>query len=325
MDRRACIKLGSLAAGAWLAGPACLRPTPERGGRAGEPSVAPSIRDNLGIQTFTVRALLDADPVGTLRALAGIGYRELEMVGFGGSIFLDDPLYGHSPRAFKMVLDDLGLRVPTTQFSGQAENLAEIADTVTQIGVAYMVEAMAGEFLSVTPDGPVVSGVTDLDQVKRVADRLNARGEICRRSGVGFAYHNHHMEFVSVDGRVAYDVLIENTDAELVALELDAGWTKVAGVDAHEYLERFPGRYIACHLKDFDASRPLGARSARSPIPEMTQLVPPGDGTVDHGRLLAAMDRTGVRHGYVEVDLPDDALDAARRGYAYLRSLDYRV
>ena len=90
------------------------------------------IRDNLGIQTFTVRTLLAQDPVGTLSALADIGYRELEMVGFGGSIFLEDPLYGHSPREFKTLLDDLGLRVPSTQYSSQAENIAEIADTVNR-------------------------------------------------------------------------------------------------------------------------------------------------------------------------------------------------
>ena len=281
------------------------------------------IRDNLGIQTFTVRTLLAQDPVGTLSALADIGYRELEMVGFGGSIFLEDPLYGHSPREFKTLLDDLGLRVPSTQYSSQAENIAEIADTVKQIGVEYLVLGMAPGLLSVTADGPVVSGVRDLDHIKRLAARLNDTGDTCRRSGVGFAYHNHHMEFVSFDGRVAYDVLGENTDPELVKLELDAGWAKVAGVNAYDYLDRYPGRYIACHLKDYDPGRPIGERSARSPIPEMTQLVTPGDGIVDTARTLAAMDRAGVTHGYVEVDLPDDALEAARRGYQYLRGLNY--
>ncbi len=322
MDRRTCIKLGLSAAGAWIAKPAGGLAA-ARGTQAADASPRGFIRDNLGIQTFTVRNLLAEDPVGTLTALADIGYRELEMVGFGGSIFLDDPLYGHSPREFKTLLDDLGLRVPSTQYSSQAENLAEIADTVQQIGVEHMVLGMARDFLSVTAEGPVVSGVRDLDHIKGLADRLNDTGETCRRSGVGFAYHNHHMEFVSFDGRVAYDVLVENTDPELVKLELDAGWAKVAGVDAYEYLERYPGRYISCHLKDYDPGRPLGERSARSPIPEMTQLVPPGDGTVDYARTLAAMDLAGVTHGYVEIDLPDDALEAARRGYDYLRGLDY--
>jgi len=323
MDRRDCIKLGLMAAGTWLTGNArrVFGALSEEQGAV--QAFESSIRENLGIQTFTVRNLLKNDPIGTLKALADIGYREMEMVGFGGSIFLDDPLYGHSPKQFKKLLDDLGLKVPTTQFSSKAENIAEIADTVKQIGVECMVQGMAGEFLSVTEEGPVVSGVKDLDQIRRLADRLNGIGETCRQSGIGFAYHNHHMEFVRFDGKVAYDVLLESTDPELVKMELDAGWAKVAGVDARVYLDRFPGRYVAVHLKDYDPKLPLGNRSARSPIPEMTQLVAPGDGTVDFLNILIAMDRTGVKHGYVEVDLPDDALGAARRGYQYIRSLNY--
>lgn len=317
MKRRACIQFGLLAAGAWAAGPLLAG-----GGRQRVPAGGlGSIVDRLGIQIFTVRHLMNEDPVGTLEALSKIGYREIEMVGFGGSIFLDDPLYGHSPAEFRKILDDLGLRVPSTQYSSRAENLAEIADTAKQIGIEYMVMGMASDFLTVTPDGPVVSGVAGLDQVKRIADRLNGIGETFSRSGIGFAYHNHQMEFASFDGQVAYDVLLANTDPELVKMEMDIGWARVAGVAGHEYLDRYPDRYMACHLKDFDPGRARGEPSARSPIPEMTQLVTPGDGTIDFAAVLAAMDRNGIPHGYVEIDLPDDALDAARRGYQHLRGL----
>ncbi|HAK56751.1 MAG: sugar phosphate isomerase/epimerase [Vicinamibacterales bacterium] len=323
MNRRHCLELGVGAAGAWIAGLAWPSLAADRTEREAQLTPPPGgvLRSALGFQTFTVRDLLARDPVGTLSALAEIGYRELEMVGFGGSPFLEDPLYGRSPREFKRVLDDLGLRVPSTQYSSQADDLAEIADTVQQIGVEYLVLGMATELLSITPDGPLVSGLRDLGQVERLAARLNELGETIGRLGLGFAYHNHHMEFASFDGRIAFDVLVENTDPALVKLELDVGWAKVAGVDAHEYLDRYPGRYIACHLKDYDPGRPIGERSPRSPIPEMTQLVAPGDGTVDFGRTVAAMERAGVPHAFVEVDLPDDPLGAARRGYRHLRSL----
>jgi sugar phosphate isomerase/epimerase len=312
MDRRGCLKL--LAGSAWLAGASRVRAD-------GAVPAAGSIRDRLGFQLFTVRDLLDEDPAGTLEALAAIGYRELEMVGFGGSIFLEDPLYGYRPADFKRMLDDLGLRVPSTQFSGRAENLAEIAETAGQIGVEYMVLGMASDFLSVTPEGPVVTGVTGMDQIKRIAERLNGFGEAFRASGMSFAYHNHHMEFARLGEEVAYDVLLANTDPALVKLELDVGWAKVAGVNGEVYLDRYAGRYIACHFKDFDPRRPRGEPSARSPIPEMTQLVPPGDGIVEFDKVMAAMDRTGVKHGFVEIDLPDEPLEAARRGYRHLRSL----
>jgi sugar phosphate isomerase/epimerase len=324
MNRRAYIKLALLAAGALITGPALSGCNDEGRPQTRGGDKRNSIVHRLGIQLFTVRALMQEDPLGTLTALSEIGYREIEMVGFGGSIFLDDPLYGYNPAEFKKTLDDLGLRAPSTQFSGKAENLAEIADTAKQVGVEYMVLGMASEFLSVTPDGPVVSGVADLDQIKRIADRLNQIGEIFKRSGAGFAYHNHHMEFVRVGGEVAYDVLLASTDPELVKLEMDVGWSNVAGVAGHDYLDRYPGRYIACHLKDFNPARPKGEPSARSPIPEMTQLVTPGEGTIDFAPVLAAMDRNGVMHGYVEIDLPDDPIEAARRGYEHLRSLDFQ-
>lgn len=318
MDRRTCIKLALFAVGGLL-GNSNLVQSSSSSRRWG------GIRENLGFELFTVRHLLAEDFRGTLEAIAAIGYRELEMVGFGGSIFLDDPLYGYTPREFRQLLDDLGVRVPTAQFSGRADNLGQIAATAKEIGIEYLILGMPPEFLSITSNGPVVSGVEGLDQVKRVVDRLNGLGETYRRHGIGFAFHNHHMEFARLGEQTAYDYIMTNTDPDIVKMELDAGWAAVAGVEAAKYLSRYPGRFIATHMKDYEPGRPRGDVSARSPIPEMTQLVTPGDGIVDFGAIMAEMDRTGIKHAYVEVDLPDDALDTARRGYHYLRNLDYSV
>ncbi|MDE0156397.1 MAG: sugar phosphate isomerase/epimerase [Gammaproteobacteria bacterium] len=318
MDRRTCIKLALLAAGGLLSNSnlAQSSTSSRRGG---------GIRENLGFQLFTVRHLLADDFRGTIEAIAAIGYREFEMVGFGGSIFLDDPLYGYSAREFRYLLDDLGVRVPTAQFSGRAENLGRIAATAKEIGIEYLILGMPPEFLSITPDGVTVTGVTGLDQVKRIVDRLNGFGETFRQHGMGFAFHNHHMEFACVGEETAYDFIMRHTDPDLVKMELDAGWAAVAGVEASDYLVRYPGRFIATHMKDYDPGRPRSEASDRAPIPEMTQLVTPGDGAVDFGAIMAEMDRTGVRHAYVEVDLPDDALATARRAYHYLRNLEYSV
>ncbi len=321
MDRRTCIKLALFtAAGSLLGNSNLVQSSPSSGTRGGG-----GIRENLGFELFTVRHLLAEDFRSTVEAIAAIGYRELEMVGFGGSIFLDDPLYGYTSGEFRQLLDDLGVRVPTAQFSGRAENLGEIAATANEIGIEYLILGMPPEFLSITPDGVTVSGVTGLDQVKRIVDRLNGLGETFRQHGIGFAFHNHHMEFACVGEQTAYDFIMRHTEPELVKMELDAGWAAVAGVEAGDYLARYPGRFIATHMKDYDPRRPRSEASARSPIPEMTQLVTPGDGTVNFGAIMAEMERTGVRHAYVEVDLPDDALDTARRAYHYLRNLNYSV
>ena len=320
MKRRTCVKLGLLSAGAYLAG---LGPIPgvsantdmEASGKGNG-----SIQANLGIELYMVRSVLQQDFEGTLKKLAEIGYREVELFGFGQNIFIDDPLFGYSPREMKQLLDALGFGLHSVMYSGSADDLSEAAEPANELGASYLIEGMAGEFIDRRPEGPVVSGVTGIDQVKRIAARLNSYGEICRKNGIGFAYHNHHMEFVPLDGRLAYDIILDETDPELVKMELDVGWAKVAGVDSAGYLERYPGRFIACHFKDFNPELPP---SENFPIPEMTQLVAPGDGTVDYAKIMAAMDRTGVEHAYVEVDVLTEPLKKARRAFSYLRSLAY--
>ena len=322
MKRRTCVKLGLLSTGAILSG---LGPilgvsanadmeTSDKG------NGFRSIQANLGIELYLVRSILQQDFEGTLKKLAEIGYKEVELFGFGQTIFVDDPLFGYSPREMKQLLEDFGFGLHSVMYSGAADDLAKVAVTANELGASYLIEGMAGEFIERRPEGPIVSGVTGIDQVKRIADRLNAFGDICRKNSIGFAYHNHHMEFVPMEDQLAYDIILQETDPELVKMELDVGWAKVAGADSAGYIERYPGRFVACHFKDFNPGLPP---SENFPIPEMTQLVAPGDGTVDYAKIMAAMDRTGVEHAYVEVDLTDVPLELAQRAFTYLRSLAY--
>jgi sugar phosphate isomerase/epimerase len=106
---------------------------------------------------------------------------------------------------------------------------------------------------------------------------------------------------------------MSNTDPALVKIELDVGWLAAAGVDPVAYLLEHSGRVIACHLKDYDAS-------IATDVPQR-KLVPPGAGTIDFAAVLAAMNDTGVAHGFIEVDVSDDPLGDVRRGYAHLETL----
>jgi sugar phosphate isomerase/epimerase len=104
-----------------------------------------------------------------------------------------------------------------------------------------------------------------------------------------------------------------NTDPALVKIELDLGWLAVAGVDPVEYLHRYAGRVIACHMKDY-------APDLEADIVQR-KLVEPGAGTIDFAAVLAAMDETGVAHSFIEIDISDDPLGAVRRGNQYLEQL----
>ncbi len=264
-----------------------------------------------------VRDLLQKDIRGTLTALSTMGFSELEMFGFGGgSVFIEDPFFGLKLPEFKQLIGDLGLTIPTVHYSGNAEQVPQNAALALEIGAGHLIQAMAPDFIRRTPEGAVVSGVKDADQMRSIAANLNALGTACKASGIGFAYHNHHMEFAQLGDVRGYDILLAETDPALVQMELDIGWARAAGVDGADYLERFPTRFIACHLKDFNPAIPLPAASASAPIPEMIQMVTPGEGVVDFGRTLAVMRKNGIQHGYIEVDLPQgDPLDVCRRGY----------
>lgn len=277
----------------------------------------------IGAQLFTVRELLKQDPRATLQTMAKIGFKEIELFGFGGtSTWISDPLFGMKPAEFKQLLAELGMSVPTVHFSASEDVVEQSAATALEIGASHLIQAMAPDFLKVEGNMPIVSGVKDKDQVLRLAESWNRLGEKCKRAGIGFAYHNHHMEFARLGDEIAYDVMLANSDPELVHLEMDIGWAAVAGIDGTAYLDKFPQRFIACHLKDYNPKLPIEAPSPRAPIPEQLQLIPPGEGTIDFRKVLAAMQRNGVRHGYVEIDVPvGDPMDNCRRGHDYLASL----
>ena len=270
---------------------------------------------------YTVRDLLAVDAGKTLSDIASIGFREVELFGFGGNILADNPLFGMSSAEFAAALENAGLTAPIAHISGDADNIPELAELAHAIGANHLVVSIAPEFLSFEDGKFEIRGVTGRDQLDRIAERLNRQGEQCRASGIGFGYHNHQMEFASLGDENAYDYLMSQADADLVKLELDVGWASIAGVDPASVIERYAGRVIACHLKDYDPSLPLPNDLIRFPIPEQAQVVEPGAGQVDFGRVVAALDKAGVRHRFVEIDVTSEPMRAIREGYRHLTHL----
>ena len=319
MNRRTYLKLACLAGGAALTQP--------RGLLASALTVAernaakPDQSAPLGLQLFTVREQLQADVRKTLMTIGAIGYREVELFGFGGNLFIDNPLFGLTPSEFKAALGEAGLTAPAAHVSGRIENIAEVAGVAHALGVKHLIVSMAPEFLSVRDGKVVVSGVTGRDQIDRIAARLNRQGEECRTNGIDFGYHNHHMEFAAIGDECAYDYLVAQTEPALVKLELDAGWASAAGVDPGQYVTRYADRVIACHLKDFDPSLPLSDDRERYPIPEQSQMTEPGSGKIDFSRLVEALNKADVRHRFVEIDVAPEPLQSIERGFQYLSNL----
>jgi sugar phosphate isomerase/epimerase len=290
-----------LAAGA-LTGTAALDLLAQPAGRADSCRGAAS-----AVQLFTVREALGRDLRGALRSLREIGIVEAELFGLSGPE--SSTLFGQPARDVKRAFDDNGIRLPMSHVGGELTNTAGIAEIARTLGVEAVCVALPSEFSGAGGMIPAKNRA----QLDVLAEKLNRVGREYRDHGLTFGYHNHHVEFMPVEGVVPYDYLMSNTDPNLVKLELDVGWLATAGVDPVAYLRRHAGRVIACHLKDYDPK-------IVSDVPQR-QLVPPGSGTIDFAAVLAAMNETGVRHGFIEVDVSDDPLGDVRRGHAYLETL----
>jgi sugar phosphate isomerase/epimerase len=306
MNRRRFLSLGTAVAASAFAGASALdlfsQPAARADGCAGPAA---------GVQLYTVRDALARNPRAALRSLREIGIVEGELFGLNGPE--NATLFGLPAAELKRALDENGLRVPISHIGGDLTNAAAIGEIARTLGVGAVVVALPSEF-SGTVDGRFsMVPATGRAQLDGLVEKLNRVGREYRDLGLAFGYHNHHIEFTRVDGLVPFDYLMSNTDPDLVKIELDIGWLAAARVDAIAYLRRHAGRVIACHLKDYDPA-------IVSDVPQR-QLVAPGAGTIDFAAVLAAMNETGVRHGFVEVDVSDDPLGDVRRGHAHLEDL----
>jgi len=306
MNRRGFLTRGTALAASSLVGTTAFQllsqPAARADGCAGPPA---------GVQLYTVRDALGRDPRAALRSLREIGVVEAELFGLNGPE--NATLFGLPTRDLKRALDENGIRMPFSHIGGALTNAAAIGEIARALGVEAVVVALPSEF-SGTVDGRfTMVPAASRAQLDGLVEKLNRVGREYRDQGLVLGYHNHHIEFTRVDGVVPYDYLMSNTDPQLVKIELDVGWLATAGVDPVTYLRRHAGRVIACHLKVYDAA-------IVADVPQR-KLVAPGAGSIDFAAVLAAMNDTGVSHGFIEVDVSDDPFGDVRRGHAHLQML----
>ncbi|MDO9376557.1 MAG: sugar phosphate isomerase/epimerase, partial [Ferruginibacter sp.] len=193
--------------------------------------------DNPGIQLYTVRNEMLADAHGTLKQLAALGIKQIESAGSPKGYY-----YGMTPKEMKDACHSHGmtLRSGHVQLDNKFEKTME--DAVAS-GQKYVI-------CSSMPS----SGQT-IDNYKKVAEAFNKAGEKCNKLNLKFGYHNHEYEFEQDQGKVLYDILLDETDPALVCMELDLGWVIIPGKDPLDYFTRYPGRFPLWHLKDMDLTK----------------------------------------------------------------------
>lgn len=199
-----------------------------------------------GIQLYSVRDDMRKAPLPTLKALADMGYKYVEHANYVSRKF-----YGFSAVDFKKVLDDHGLKM-LSGHTVMGKDHWDASKKDFSDSWKYTVEdaAVVGQEIVISPSFDAAMR-KNYDDFRGYMDVFNKCGELCKRSGMKFGYHNHDFEFTeSLNGQKLYDIILTSTDPKLVTQQLDIGNLYSTGADAMAIIRKNPGRFDSLHVKD---------------------------------------------------------------------------
>ncbi|WAC13029.1 sugar phosphate isomerase/epimerase family protein [Dyadobacter pollutisoli] len=272
----------------------------------------------IGIQLFTVFKPMNEDPEGTLKKIAAIGYQEVE-----SAFSTRGGYYGYKPKEFKKLVEGVGLKWRAHHALGAPfkmpppdkmpkgadgkpieipkmpalltlrDNYQQLVDDAAEAELSYLVCAS-------TP-------VANLEEIKNSIEVFQKTGEAAKKAGIGFAYHNHATEFDAVEGgKTPYELVLSQTDKDLVKMELDLAWATKAGKDPVALFKEHPGRFPLWHAKDI-----------KSDLQTITEV---GNGVVEFKRIFEAAKIAGLQYFFIEQDMAP-AMENVATGYKNLAKI----
>jgi len=278
----------------------------------------------IGLQLYTMGNLMTTDTKGTLQKLAAIGYREVESAGSQKGNF-----YGFKPKEFAAMVKDAGMDWRSAHVGGAPFTMAQIMkmaknaedsarikmymekmkDAVKPLNLTDNYQQLADDAAEGGLSYLVCSSIPvgTLDEIKKAVEVFTKSGEACKKNGVQFAYHNHVTEFDEVEGHRPFDYILNNTDKDLVKMELDLGWATKAKQDPVELFKLHPGRFPLWHVKDLDKTKM-----------EPTEV---GAGVIDFKRIFDNAKESGMKYFFVEQDGAPDPFEDVTESYNYLKKM----
>jgi len=233
----------------------------------------------IGFQTFPIRDILAKDFPGTLKMMAGHGYKLVEMcspqgyatIGFG-------PLVNIKPSDMRKIIADSGLNCPSCHFGFPelTDKLDDRIEFAQQLGLTQMI--CSTFWLPKT---------ATLNDYLANADKLNKAAEKIKKAGMQTGFHNHEFEFAMLDNQLIYDALMSRFDPDLVKMQFQTEVINL-GYKASTYFNKYPGRFISSHLSDWTADK---------------KEVTIGQGIIDWKEFFAAAKTGGVKNFFVEMNL----------------------
>jgi sugar phosphate isomerase/epimerase len=243
---------------------------------------------SFGFQTWTLREQLGEDLPGTLKMMAGLGYKEVEFcspLGYSGTPF--EKFNGMKGSELRRIITDAGLKCESSHY-GMGELRDHLDNRIEWSLEMGITQIIASSFW--------LPGDASIDDYRRACDELNAIGLKIKAAGLQTGFHNHHMEFEKRGDDLVYDVLMAQLDPGIVKMQFQVAVVNI-GYKAADYFRKYPGRFISAHLADWSA--------------EKKAQVPIGQGIVDWDDFFAAAKTGGVKNFFVEMD-PDTFPDSAR-------------
>lgn len=250
---------------------------------------------SIGLQLYTLRDDLPKDPKAVLKKVSSFGYNQIESFEGNQGLF-----WGMSAKEFKSFMDDLHMTIISSHCDIN-KDFERKAEEAASIGMKYLI-------------CPYLGPQKSIDDYKKAAEHFNDRGAICKKHGLRFAYHNHDYSFTPVNGVFPQDIMMQNTDKNLVDFEMDIYWVVTAGEDPIKWFDKYPGRFKLCHVKDRKKNAPLSDKDASCIL---------GQGSIDYPSILQKGRKQGLIYNIVEQEAYENTtpLEAAKADAAYLKRL----
>ena len=259
---------------------------------------APRKLPALGIQLYMVKEDMEKDTPGTLKQLGAMGYALIESYGGNKGMF-----WGMSNKEFQKLANGFGLTLVSSHYNDKPGGFEKQVEKAAEIGMKYLICPWKGPQKSI-------------DNFKRFADEFNRNGEICKKHGMRFGYHPHDYPYKKVDGQLPIDVLLTNTDKELVDFQMDYYYTVTEGQNPEEYIKKHPRRFKLCHMRDVLKQRlPKGS--------EEESACDLGLGIINYPHLLSTALNDGMKYFFVEQSrfYHETPLQSAKVNIEYLKHL----
>ena len=229
-------------------------------------------KPSTGLQLYTLRDLMSVNPRKTLEYVAKVGYKELETAGYS-----EGKMYGLDPSEFHAIVTDLGMTMVSghISFKDLKSDWGRVLQMLEDTGQKYVVLPYLEE------------NERNLEIYHEVIELLNEKSAELRQLNKVMAYHNHAFEFESIDGVVPMELLLKETDAEVVDFELDIYWAVKAGASVLDLFKKYKNRFSLWHVKDMNLAG------------NFTEV---GNGVIDFQEIFDQSQVAGMQHFFIEQD-----------------------